>query len=409
MTLSDTEHYGSPSITLKGERVRSKGEKQIADFLFQKGIKYTYEDPAKTNISAFTKKISRPDFYLPEHKVYVEFWGLVDHKDQELRMKYNEQKHLKEREYQANGIRVLSIYPWNLDDLEGAFKAEYRKVMKKDLVLGPISEGMVRALPISPLLTNMLSISTIQNASSLPLSEVQVVFTPYYFIKYDCFVQEAFMYQKINLNSTGLLVIDANQGNLVDSITEEGDIPRLPRTGHFTNCVGLEQKETPRAKLSEQVTFSQIDALLAKITEEEATQIARNEIAKNLHRTHTYTTKRGVTHSHTIRASPERVRIKLAELVNIPIVTGIFAYRDKTYRRTIQAVTGKVLEDDFNYCYAPTRHFEKAVLICERCGNLACHSHGKNCNVCGLALCQQDVIQKGLIFKKYYCNQHTPP
>lgn len=389
--------------------MRSQGEKKIADYFYQNGIKYTYEDPAKTTTSAFRKKISQPDFYLPDHQVYVEYWGLVDVDDPDLRKKYNDQKRLKERAYEDNGIKFVSIYPWHLDDLDGAFKSQYRKVMKRDFVFGPIGERMVHALPVSPLLTKLLVVSTLQNAPLLTLSEVHVVFMPYYFIAYDCFVQENFMYHKINLTSSGLLVIEANSGNLIDSATESGDRPDIQRTRYFTDCVSLQQKEVPRAKIFEGMTFSKVDALLSKTTEEEAKQIARIALAKYLYRTHVYTTTKGITHTRTIRPSPNSVRITSTKLVNIPIITGVFAYKNKTYRRTIQAATGKVIVDDFSYCFAPVRHFAIATLICEICGDLACSRDGKNCVVCGLSFCLRHITEKGLIFKKYYCSQHTPP
>ncbi|MDG7009361.1 MAG: hypothetical protein JRM71_00980 [Nitrososphaerota archaeon] len=66
--------YGRPSVTLRGEVVRSNAEKVIADWLYQHGVRYAYEHPA------FDRKgwvISRPDFYLPDYDVYVEYWGLV--------------------------------------------------------------------------------------------------------------------------------------------------------------------------------------------------------------------------------------------------------------------------------------------------------------------------------------------
>ncbi len=75
-------------MTLRGELVKSSGEKYIADFLFENGIEYEYE---KTII--FTKEekealnidddwnIYRPDFYIKYHdkEFYLEHWG-VDEK-----------------------------------------------------------------------------------------------------------------------------------------------------------------------------------------------------------------------------------------------------------------------------------------------------------------------------------------
>lgn len=67
--------YGRPSKTLRGEWVKSQGEKLIADYFYSNRIKYVYEDRAKTTKSALVRGISKPDFYLPDHEVYVEYWG----------------------------------------------------------------------------------------------------------------------------------------------------------------------------------------------------------------------------------------------------------------------------------------------------------------------------------------------
>ena len=53
--------------------VRSKGEKQIADFLYKNKISSSYE--SKTLIFKEEGQICVPDFYLPKHKTYIEFYG----------------------------------------------------------------------------------------------------------------------------------------------------------------------------------------------------------------------------------------------------------------------------------------------------------------------------------------------
>ena len=71
------KEYGTPSVTLMGQPVRSKGEKTIADYLTRHNIPYYYEATATTNDwFIFKSKISRPDFYLPQYNLFVEYWGL---------------------------------------------------------------------------------------------------------------------------------------------------------------------------------------------------------------------------------------------------------------------------------------------------------------------------------------------
>ena len=52
--------YGTPSRTLRGELVKSKAEKQIADYFTEHGIRYIYEYPAKTNALVFKETFAKP-------------------------------------------------------------------------------------------------------------------------------------------------------------------------------------------------------------------------------------------------------------------------------------------------------------------------------------------------------------
>jgi DNA helicase IV len=60
-------------ITLAGEYVKSRGEKIIADFLFEHGIAYTYERPVYWDRSVY-----RPDFAIFDggRDIIIEHWAL---------------------------------------------------------------------------------------------------------------------------------------------------------------------------------------------------------------------------------------------------------------------------------------------------------------------------------------------
>jgi DNA helicase-4 len=62
--------------TLADEKVASRAEKVIGDFLFTNGITYQYEPIADWADTAPEKQSYRPDFYLPEHNCYIEHWGI---------------------------------------------------------------------------------------------------------------------------------------------------------------------------------------------------------------------------------------------------------------------------------------------------------------------------------------------
>jgi DNA helicase-4 len=85
-----SQEYGIPSVTLTGQHVRSKGERVIADYFTRHSITYNYEAIATTNDwFIFKSKISRPDFYLTQYNLFVEYWGLVDSPDPRTRDNYS--------------------------------------------------------------------------------------------------------------------------------------------------------------------------------------------------------------------------------------------------------------------------------------------------------------------------------
>lgn len=73
--------------TLHGERVRSIGEKWIADYLYEHGIKYQYgptfdasiiktDDEKLAHFLKLGKRIVEQDYYLPDHDYILEHWAL---------------------------------------------------------------------------------------------------------------------------------------------------------------------------------------------------------------------------------------------------------------------------------------------------------------------------------------------
>jgi len=122
-----SEKYGSPSLTHQGVLVKSKAERILADYFTRKGIEYQYEP------RIYAGKIIHPDFYLPEHKVYVEYWGLVDAPDDRTRTNYVKQMRWKRAQYHSNKLQFISIYPDNLRDLDRIFKSKFKKVTGSEL------------------------------------------------------------------------------------------------------------------------------------------------------------------------------------------------------------------------------------------------------------------------------------
>ena len=99
-----------------GTVVQSEGERRIADWLTASGIAYRYD--AKFRIVGEFQ--IRPDFYLPELDVYIEYWGLDT-------PQYKMSMYKKQTLYQQEGKRLISVYPVDLPRLGPLLAAKLRR------------------------------------------------------------------------------------------------------------------------------------------------------------------------------------------------------------------------------------------------------------------------------------------
>ncbi len=78
---NDPEHWDAATRargfrTLRGELVRSQGERLIADWLYFNGVSYEYEPSYQHPVADETHSQYRPDFYYPDIGVYHEHFAL---------------------------------------------------------------------------------------------------------------------------------------------------------------------------------------------------------------------------------------------------------------------------------------------------------------------------------------------
>ena len=98
-----------------GTVVQSEGERRIADWLTAHGMAYRYD--AKYRLIAEFQ--IRPDFYLPELDVYIEYWGLDT-------PQYKMSMYKKQTLYQQEGKKLISVYPKDLATLDPLLVAKLR-------------------------------------------------------------------------------------------------------------------------------------------------------------------------------------------------------------------------------------------------------------------------------------------
>ena len=87
--------------------LKSAGERTIADFLTNAGIRYNYEPAVMINDGGYNR-IWYPDFGLPEYSVFIEYFGMVDDHA------YDKQTDYKLATYGRNSIDVIPVYPSTL-------------------------------------------------------------------------------------------------------------------------------------------------------------------------------------------------------------------------------------------------------------------------------------------------------
>jgi hypothetical protein len=101
------EKFPATNRTTDGHWVRSKSEMLIDNWLYMNGIAHAFERKLPIEEDVYC------DFYIPEGKVYIEYWGLEDEP------KYVERKKVKLELYQKyhfNLIELTEDHVKNLDD-----------------------------------------------------------------------------------------------------------------------------------------------------------------------------------------------------------------------------------------------------------------------------------------------------
>lgn len=103
--------------TLKGEAVKSLGECLVANYLFKQGIAYLYEPAYEHKTASPLYRQYQPDFYLPEHGIYIEYYGIdrqggtapyVDREQYHQGMAWKRQLHTDK------GTRLMELYHYQL-------------------------------------------------------------------------------------------------------------------------------------------------------------------------------------------------------------------------------------------------------------------------------------------------------
>lgn len=128
-------------VTLKGERVKSNGEKFIADFLFEHGIEYRYEKPWAWKVDFLDGSVYKPDFSIVSggHDFILEHWAIDPdnpadavpvHWDTSTQT-YRDQIKAKRKFWETHQIQLLETHTGLIRSGRVGFEASLQRILEK--------------------------------------------------------------------------------------------------------------------------------------------------------------------------------------------------------------------------------------------------------------------------------------
>ena len=113
--------YGNKNIKTKdGRFVRSLSEKIIIDYFFDNYIRVVYEKPIPYVNEKGEDATLRPDFYLPDYDLYVEFNGLTNES-------YLKKKSYASKIYKEKGYNIVILDSNDINDIENKLNNTLKK------------------------------------------------------------------------------------------------------------------------------------------------------------------------------------------------------------------------------------------------------------------------------------------
>ncbi|MCF0217282.1 MAG: UvrD-helicase domain-containing protein [Fibrobacteraceae bacterium] len=138
----------NPIVTLKKEKVKSYGEMTIANFLYQNGIRYEYEATYSVDTNNAEYGMYRPDFYLPDYKIYIEYFGInregrvpayfESRHSQSATANYQSSMDWKRKTHKENGTVLVECFAY--EKFEGTLLENLKKnLIVHNVAFNPIS------------------------------------------------------------------------------------------------------------------------------------------------------------------------------------------------------------------------------------------------------------------------------
>lgn len=128
----------NPPATLKGDKVKSYGEMDIANFLYQNGITYEYEKEYEVDTRTAERFQYYPDFFLTDYGIYIEYWGIDEQGnvpsyftstgDQDPSKEYRDSMEWKKKTHTDNHTMLVECFAYERKN--GVLLANLEKKLK---------------------------------------------------------------------------------------------------------------------------------------------------------------------------------------------------------------------------------------------------------------------------------------
>jgi len=263
--------------------------------------------------------------------------------------------------------RKLGVELWDLAKLKE--RVEKIRPPERNRVPG--------TLPVSRSIAHMILAHGLENGNVLRLTSMpKLEFRPYYFADFS-------LVHGRKRSAMGIIVFDGVDGRECDAGLFEGRLKNLPGTGLFIDCLEIEPSTGSMPQLPPELEMKNTVTLAPAVATEGSVRTRVSDLLGSESGVH-----------------PEDVTVAQVRLLHVPIVTVELVAGNRSYRKILQAATGKMIWDETRKC-GLCDNSSKAV--CEECGNIVCDEHTRLCSNCHKHLCTECVTTKGVINKTPLC------
>jgi len=285
------------------------------------------------------------------------------------------------------------------------------------------------ALPINITFSQATRID-IANKGKVRVSEAELIFHPYFFAEYSFGSEFRDPTKELHrFKDAGTIFVDALDGKVLNHLPQTGmgiiksiismgsSTARAENSRNKKLLTELQNKNLlPRYEVDIKENYK-ANKLKPAISIKQAMDAVIDFIKQKNTFDVEYTPKsqedEWIPESKYVTFVPKNrdIRIRRKDVAIIPRWSIEFESSNRSYRREVLACSGEILEDTMSYC---PEHFKiggvsvsqkRTVAVCEVCGEALCADNVVQCAVCGKWLCENDSFHCEVCNNRF-CNEH---